>query len=259
MDRNSEFQNDFKNTELSAEKQDLLSKSEKVIVSVETIIPDIKPATVYKDKISIIEAGSSPNPQPYAEDLARNIRQVEDFDKFFEFNNQIVVDLAAGDLQYGYEIAVKSGAKAYIGVDKFNARALSAEIPRAIRKGRYESLHNPIPAAVVDEDMLSFLRRLPEKSVSIFCSGLDWTILPDNKYNNAVRIELNRVISPEGCCVVYASIIKPSEEQFDSENFDDQFTKDFPGITNEILGLNISEIRKFKPKNIDKLQKTKKL
>ena len=63
-----------------------------------------------------------------------------------------------------------------------------------------------IPSAVVPEDMLSFLKRLPDDSVSVMCSGIDECILKP-AYANEVRKETLRVLSPDGGLLNFASII----------------------------------------------------
>ncbi len=126
---------------------------------------------------------------------------------FRYFRNQIVVDLGAGESYYLHNLASILGAKAYVGVEKYHANTLKENIgrstPETIERDfdRGPANVEPIPAAIESEDMLSFLRRLPDNSVSIFASGIDRNIICDNEYLQAVRDEIARVLHPEGAYI----------------------------------------------------------
>lgn len=89
------------------------------------------------------------------------------------------------------------GAAAYVGVDKYFAYGLRENI-------KIEQAANPLPSAVVREDLLSFLRRLPDGSVSIICSALTKRhIVSDPEYIRQVDAEIARVLHPQGVYVNY--------------------------------------------------------
>lgn len=144
---------------------------------------------------------------PYANELyqpdSERLREV-----FSSFKNQIVVDLGAGSYPYGYYIADSAEAKGYIGVEPNFPYYLAGSLVRNTEI-QYEDLPqsidveprhllNKTPAVVVNEDMLSFLKRLPDNSVSIFCSGIDYYIIPEQNYRDEVAKEIVRVLNPNG-------------------------------------------------------------
>src|SRR3989339_685292 len=133
--------------------------------------------------------------------------------KSFELlRGQTVIDLGAGAHPGGYLVADRAGAKSYIAVEPSdNAFSLAKYIasvknPKQVRLGdffRFRTVHsvNGIPAAVVMEDMLSFLKRVPDTtntSISIICSGIDYHVMPDTTYRHKVAQEILRVLSSSG-------------------------------------------------------------
>lgn len=107
------------------------------------------------------------------------------------FKWEIVVDLWAGDNTYGYQIANRAWAKIYIWVEPCNYEYLEHDISvlRAEDPEKYR-----VPAIVVREDMGRFLQRLPDNSVSIFCSGIDRFVLEEQYYRMAVWKEILRTL-----------------------------------------------------------------
>jgi hypothetical protein len=109
---------------------------------------------------------------------------------------QIVVDLGASDWPWIYKTANMFEARAYIGVDITPfGRYFKSKVEREVSDIR-------IPASYVQEDMLTFLKRLPDNSVSIFACGIDCYILNDNlDYIENLEKEIARVLSFNGVCV----------------------------------------------------------
>lgn len=111
------------------------------------------------------------------------------------FKNQTVVDLGAGPNIYGYRFTQVTGASAYVGVELYFANALKTNLmignPEPLKEAK------SIPVAVVSEDMLTFLKRVPEKSVSILFSGIDEFILSNDYFDETYK-EISRVLHPEG-------------------------------------------------------------
>ncbi len=66
-----------------------------------------------------------------------------------------------------------------------------------------EAMHeyNGTPISIIQEDMLNFLKRLPDNSVSILCSGIDTIVIPDAKYREDVEKEIERVLDPSGAYI----------------------------------------------------------
>jgi len=136
--------------------------------------------------------------------------------------DQVVVDLGCGSSLAGYAIACLAGAKAYIGVDPFSPNrdidSVCSYSKTSIKKviKPYTDLSNGkklkcIPGLYVREDMLRFLKRLPQESVSMLISGIDDYVLDDDKYVADVKSEIARALHTEGVCVSYASRIHPRE------------------------------------------------
>lgn len=112
-------------------------------------------------------------------------------------------------------MAIRSGASAYVAVEGrwYYARNLAYEIAGRINRevnmylkengadvygkgGDLESIS--IPFTIVVEDMLSFLKRIPDSSVSIICSGIDRDVISDDKYREGVEKEVVRVMDKKG-------------------------------------------------------------
>ena len=125
------------------------------------------------------------------------------------FENEVVVDLGAGREGTGFLIADRAHAKAYVA-DEPNFKEQLIPVIAVLKnpslinqignQGAVEPEHevSKIPVAVVAEDMLTFLKRLPDNSVSIFCSGIDELVMDDNAIRNAIAKEIRRVLSPTG-------------------------------------------------------------
>lgn len=117
------------------------------------------------------------------------------------FNDQIVVDLGSGAMEAGYLIAEFTGASSYIAVDPF---CVPHQCIDAVGVNPYMYIDFPlrgIPAACVREDMLSFLKRLPDNSVSVLMSGIDELVMASSdapKYREQVTQEIYRVLNPNG-------------------------------------------------------------
>lgn len=126
-----------------------------------------------------------------------------------KFRGQIVVDLGAGWSGLGYFLAELSEARGYIGVEAFWPDRLE----EFLREGRF-TFHRDsenagcekIPVAIAPEDMLTFLRRLPDHSVSVFASGIDSLIIPQ-KYLREVTKEIERVLHPDGAFIMNESVL----------------------------------------------------
>jgi len=130
------------------------------------------------------------------------------------FKGQIVVDIGAGPGGWGYLMADRAGAEAYVAVepvfaDELLYRITSIQNPGLEPKNPFSTPIVPkheikkIPISIVQEDMLSFLRRLPADSVSVLCSGIDKEVisLSGKYYEQKVVNEIVRVVNPNGAYV----------------------------------------------------------
>ena len=171
---------------------------------------------------------------------------------------QILIDLGSSDATTGYTVSVLLGFKGYIGVDKFLGKSLKHRLGNVTMESIKERYLNMIgldcfdaikdkslidalksrsaevlsetqliPASTVEEDMLTFLQRLPDDSVCVLTSGLN---VINYNYSKEVAKELQRVISPAGMWMTFSSGMLSHGNMknilgdtfgydFDSENF----------------------------------------
>jgi hypothetical protein len=192
------------------------------IVNSKDLIPEIK------DRVSPEIAEETHNsrsktlelPTTFSETLTRGLSH-EAFLKFLgDLKNQILVDIGAGDTPNGYYIATQADARAYIAVESYNFKELervfreaTKDISEEARKGG----HLLIPLAIEREDMLEYLKRLPDHSVSILASGIDEFIIQDNEYLYELEVEIARVLHKEGAFINHASVFNPDLENPDIE------------------------------------------
>jgi ubiquinone/menaquinone biosynthesis C-methylase UbiE len=99
---------------------------------------------------------------------------------------QTVVDIGCGNNSFGAKIAQNCGFDAYVGVEK--------NLESSMNKTNWGLT---MPAVYVNEDMLTFLRRLPSESVSVMANGIDNFIITGEYRENVVE-EIERVLSPKG-------------------------------------------------------------
>ena len=147
-----------------------------------------------------------------AEEVRRGMREIaKELEKVF--SGQIVIDVAAGSNTIGYRIANQAGARAYIAVEPVFTDSLLAALfcerhpefcPGSIslsseKEREMNRDSNPKASiSIVAEDMLSFLKRLPDNSVSVWCSGVDNNVISDADYRASVAKEIVRVLHPDG-------------------------------------------------------------
>ncbi len=138
-----------------------------------------------------------------------------------KFKDQIVVDLGFGNSDIGFFLASLLGAKAYVAVDNYpiNKNKLDGltetkineklvDSTNMLKGGEWEEKNRKIlqkvitakaiPVSIVKDNILDFLRRLPDNSVSFFAFGVDINMIPDDKYIEAVNREMQRVLSQKG-------------------------------------------------------------
>jgi hypothetical protein len=113
--------------------------------------------------------------------------------------NQVLVDLGAGRSSFGYRIAARFGASAYIA----NELGLNSyqNLMYAL-KDALEDESNKIPAFAFAEDMMATLDRIPSNSVSFLISGLDNFILPDRDFVATLAKKVVEKVSPQGAIIL---------------------------------------------------------
>lgn len=197
-----------------------------VLVPVEKLIPNIKPQVT--NNLENVDYNSNNFGDSFMSDYVKR-----DFPKMLleeeqsspldlqvfkdRYKGKIIIDLGAGDSWHGYLLSTFLEAKAYIGVEKFRSDVLKSQLsgitleditkycvrnyndPRKIGYGWKPAESTSLPeAAVVADDILNFLRRLPDKSVSIFAFGIDQFVFPGKNDSAELIKELERVLDAEG-------------------------------------------------------------
>ncbi|MFH1409174.1 MAG: hypothetical protein ABIH34_04665 [Nanoarchaeota archaeon] len=116
---------------------------------------------------------------------------------------QIVIDLGSGALipPQGASISEMCGASGYIAVESLFATDYAGNTAWLDKVS--------IPVAVVAEDMKQFMKRLPDKSVSLLASGIDAMVLHDPHHLKECNEEVERVLHPEGILLCYHSCLRP--------------------------------------------------
>jgi len=172
-------------------------------VPVEEIIPNIK---IPRSEVQNSNVGYN-LPHPYLMDRV-GMQYIDNMEYFGRIpvrkliKDQIIVDLGAGSTKDGYLLSEELGARAYIGVDEYYSESLKRDLENSKEDKK-------IPFSVVSKDMLTFLRGLPDNSVSILMSGINASLLSNERYRKEVLAEIERVLDPEGAFLSFASDINP--------------------------------------------------
>ncbi len=187
------------------------------LTSVEVIVPGIKPQLPMepKERYNKIRAAGAEGAAYF---IKRGIVESIKLREFFNpFSGQIVVDLGPGDTVTGYEISALSGAKAYVAVEPYYWVECQAKFFRYDRFPANNQLKK-IPHDIVEADALSFLKRLPDKSVSIFASQMESVMKKD--YEISLGKEIQRVLHPQGAFIEFDSEFHLDKNLFQRDLFD---------------------------------------
>ncbi|MBI4145672.1 hypothetical protein HY493_05730 [Candidatus Woesearchaeota archaeon] len=125
-------------------------------------------------------------------------------DDLRRLRGQTLVDIGCGMSGAGYLIACRFGVRSYVGVDVFfeNLRPDARPcLPGAVE--------DRIPVAWERQDMLDFLTRLPERSVSVLATGIDVCVIPSFKHLQRIGEQITRVLHDDGLAITYSSDIEP--------------------------------------------------
>jgi hypothetical protein len=173
------------------------------------------------------------------------------FNKFIKrlrekLEGQIIVDLGAGNTNFGYSLSLLLGVSKYIAVEKFEdtAKKLNEELKKFnIKDGKislenlsvYDSRKNMveqdmfpinelIPVSIVQDKILHFLKRLPDNSVSVLTSGINYGLIDNTEYRDAIALEIERVLDPKGLYISKSSDIKTNSLFLIPDLSNDQFS-----------------------------------
>lgn len=161
------------------------------------------------------------------------------------FEGQVVVDLGAGQSLDGYILLNIVGARADIIVEPWNmhklyqkitdqeslrgtgelnkfikrmytfASTISAYDEETVKKLQqgieeyFEKGAGKVPAALVAEDIVVALKRLPSDSVSVLACGMDRCMISDDVYTALVEEQIARVLHPQGAYLGMCSRFEP--------------------------------------------------
>jgi hypothetical protein len=115
------------------------------------------------------------------------------------FKDQIVVDLGAGKENWAFHMAIRGDAAGYIAVEpqSQNISTLCYRVKEI----------NRCWAEIVQEDIATFLPRLPNASVSFIISALSCEILTDrnSQFFDTVKSQISRTLAKNGSILWYGS------------------------------------------------------
>lgn len=241
VERQNKFEGlttDRKNQQIDEDHEEalILNKRLELFVSPENIVDginlkDINDAYSEVEKVfkirtpkntvkEVSESVGRPFKTMYIDELYKGLRQdIEENDgetyakRFTEFFKGIpVVDLGAG-AGGGYNVASWLKASGYIGVEPHNwdnlINGLLTDDTEITELQAKDSNVRPIPYSVIAEDALTFLKRLPDKSVGILSFGTDHFIIKDPKYIRDVIGEIKRVLHPKSAMLASNSVFTP--------------------------------------------------
>ena len=165
----------------------------------------------------------STNPKRFARDLEKAMPFFVDM-IHGRWTDQVVLDLGSGITTSGYALAASAGARSYVGVDHYHSPCLLEKI---------EALPPTLPFSLALEDMLKFLHRVPDKSVSLLAAGIDRCMIPEKwevksaphrvngNYLDELSYQVKRVLHPQGMMLTWFTWLKP-EGLYVESHLDDQ-------------------------------------
>jgi hypothetical protein len=158
---------------------------------------------------------------------------------------QTIVDLGAGNTNFGYSLSLLLGAAKYVAVEKFEdtTKKLHEELKKFKIKDGKISLENLglydgrkniveqemfpvsglISVSIVQDKILHFLKRLPDNSVSILTSGINYGLIDNTEYRDAIALEIERVLDPKGLYISKSSDIKTNNLSLIPDLSNDKF------------------------------------
>lgn len=128
-----------------------------------------------------------------------------------KLQGKILVDLGAGKTRSLERIAVLSGVKTYVRVDRFHpldpeevgfqTRRMREESRKKLDSGKditAGQFRGDMQVVTVKSDMLDFISRAPDTSVCISISGIDDLVIGHMKYHEALIREIGRTLAKGG-------------------------------------------------------------
>lgn len=128
---------------------------------------------------------------------------------------KVLVDIGTGVNLSAYTIARLAECKAYVAVEAYHSEALAYNLQhkdnpsfsRWIDKDAEEVIKKSplIPFAVIKAEALTFLKRIPDKSVCVSAFGMDQDIFHEFSKFRAIEAEMGRVLADDGAFLGFTS------------------------------------------------------
>lgn len=132
---------------------------------------------------------------PFSRHVLREQNSPELLEILSRFKRQIVIELGAGPLCDGFSICKLGKAKKYAAIEPFHPWYFYNNLPD----------NNEIPVSLVCDDALTFLRRIPDNSISIWMAGVEENVIHSGRYWYELESEIDRVLHPDGGFIEYVS------------------------------------------------------
>jgi len=167
----------------------------------------------YRNLIEQLPSGSNTQiDTPYSDAIYKwlqgHSQSNEDHPKDVEWienhvRGNLMVDLGGAERLTMLTVASWFGAKGYIDVDKNISKSLPYDPTKnqikEFQGGRYTRREDDTEIAVVKSDMLDFVARLEDESIGVYTlNGIDYGVLTDRDYRNALTAEIARTLKPGG-------------------------------------------------------------
>lgn len=166
-------------------------------------------ATHMKEGKAMKGALGNPSWQQNANDIISVCLREEDLTLLRDrrlFEGQVLLNLGCGgylSTKTSLDLAIAGEAEGMILVDPFYQQ----EAARAVTLLKDTTA---LKVAVIQEDMLSFLKRVPNASVSLLCSGIEYPVI-NQDYAQKVSREMSRVLHVQGYALIKAgTIVRPA-------------------------------------------------
>ena len=130
-----------------------------------------------------------------------------------KLENEIIVDLGCGTRQSWTPLIAKAfksslyiGIEKYLDLDELELKRFELELKNKnqtrLKKFELELKNNTQTNFIFSkQDMLMFVSTLPDNSVNFIISGIDDIIIPDEKYWEALEIQIRRSLKPKGVII----------------------------------------------------------
>jgi len=138
--------------------------------------------------------------QPFSDYGTNPHKEIAKYESFQKFKDQIVFDLGSGEFPgHVYSFLSKVGARGYIGVEAFNFEKARKNLEEDAHYYKEKKCFDyDLPFHIIDSDMLTVLKRIPDNSASFITSGIDWAIIKDGEYFKECMDLISQKLHPKG-------------------------------------------------------------